>query len=260
MLRRPAAVAGLFYPAAPELLDRQLAAWLDAGPAPGVPPKALILPHAGYVYSGAVAAAGYARVLPLRGRVRRVVLAGPAHRVWVRGAAIPSVEAFESPLGPVALDREALESLRALDFVEVDDAAHEREHALEVHLPFLQRTLGAVRLVPIVVGDATPGQVERVLDVLWGGEETLVVVSSDLSHHLPYAEAARVDRATAGAILEAEASISTHQACGAHPINGLLRVVRRRGLRAQLLDLRCSGDTAGDRDRVVGYGAFAFHP
>ncbi|MGZ5038074.1 MAG: AmmeMemoRadiSam system protein B [Usitatibacter sp.] len=258
---RPAAVAGSFYPGDPSALAAEVAAYLAEAPAPRAPerpPKAIIAPHAGYMYSGPIAASIYARLAPLRGVVRRVVLAGPAHRVYVRGAAIPSVGAFASPLGDVALDREALAALRALDFVEVSDRAHALEHSLEVHLPFLQSVLGDFALVPIVVGDASPGQAARIFEMLWGGDETLIVVSSDLSHYLPYDSARGRDRDTARAILGLDATLVPEEACGAAPINGLLQAARGHGLSAEMVDLRNSGDTAGGLDRVVGYGAFAF--
>lgn len=257
---RPAAVAGSFYPGSPATLAVEVAAYLarvDGARAPVV--KAIIAPHAGYIYSGPIAASIYARVAPLRGKVSRVVLAGPAHRVHVPGAAVPSVEGFATPLGTVELDAEALAALRKLPFVEVSDAAHAREHSLEVHLPFLQTVLGSFRLVPVVMGDATPAQAARLFDTVWGGEETLIVVSSDLSHYLPYDAGRARDRATAAAILELDPRLDPDEACGAAPINGLLEAARARGLGAELVDLRSSGDTAGDRDRVVGYGAFAFY-
>ena len=259
---RPAAVAGSFYPGHAAALAAEVAAYLaQARPDPSgaSPPKAIIAPHAGYMYSGAIAAQIYARWIPLRGKVRRVVLAGPAHRVHVRGAAIPAARAFASPLGEVELDLEALATLRALPFVEVNDHAHALEHSLEVHLPFLQAVLGEFRLVPVVVGDATPTQAARLLDAVWGGPETRIVVSSDLSHYLPYEAARATDANTARAILGLSACLDPEEACGAAPINGLLETARRRALRPELVDLRNSGDTAGDRSRVVGYAAFAFH-
>jgi len=258
---RTAAVAGLFYPGDPQALAAEVQAYLsEARPVAAAVPKAIIAPHAGYVYSGPIAASVYARLAPLRGRVKRVVLAGPAHRVYVQGAAIPSVASFATPLGPVPLDREALERLRALPFVEVSDRAHAQEHCLEVHLPFLKAVLGDFALVPIVVGDATTEEAATLLETLWGGDETLIVVSSDLSHYLPYDTARRVDDATAEAIVHLEARLVPDEACGAIPINGLLRAARKRGLVPERLDVRNSGDTAGPRDRVVGYGAFAFSP
>jgi AmmeMemoRadiSam system protein B len=256
---RPAAVAGSFYPGETSALAAEVAGYLaDAAAAPAPAPKAIIAPHAGYMYSGAIAASIYARLAPLAGQVTRVVLAGPAHRVYVAGAAIPSTEAFASPLGAVRLDTAAIARLRPLPFVEVSDAAHAREHSLEVHLPFLQSVLGSFSLVPIVVGDARPDEMALLLDTLWGGPETLIVVSSDLSHYLPYDAARGRDRDTARAIVALEATLVPDEACGAAPINGLLRAARRRGMKAELVDLRNSGDTAGDRSRVVGYGAFAF--
>lgn len=258
---RPAAVAGTFYPGEAGSLAAEVAAYLaEAAPAPGeAPPKALIAPHAGYMYSGPIAASVYARLAPLRGIVTRVLLAGPAHRVYVRGAAIPDVDAFDSPLGAVTLDRERLEQLAALPFVEVNARAHAHEHSLEVHVPFLQSVLERFTLAPVVVGGATPAQMADLLEAAWGGPETLVVVSSDLSHYHPYAVAQALDRNTTQRILQLDASLEPEEACGAAPINGLLEVARRRRLAPELIDLRNSGDTAGSRDRVVGYAAFAFH-
>jgi hypothetical protein len=258
---RPAAVAGAFYPADPAKLAIEVEGYLrQASPARAGegPPKALIAPHAGYIYSGPVAASAYARVAKLRGIVSRVVLAGPAHRVAVRGAAVPMAGAFATPLGTVAVDAEAVGRLRRLPFVEASDRAHALEHSLEVQLPFLQAVLGEFLLVPIVVGGASPHEVAAMLEEVWGGNETLIVVSSDLSHFLPYGAACRRDRATAEEILRLEPQIESEEACGAAPVNGLLEIARRRHLEPELLDLRNSGDTAGGRDRVVGYASFVF--
>jgi len=257
---RPAAVAGTFYPASSAELRRQVDELLDAPPAAvaGSAPKALIAPHAGYVYSGPIAASAYAQVSPHRDRIRRVVLLGPVHRVPVRGLALPGVQRFATPLGEVGLDAQAIASLRGLPQVIESPLAHAAEHSLEVHLPFLQRLLGDFLLVPLAVGDATAEEVAEVLERLWGGDETLIVVSSDLSHYLPYDTARRTDRATVDRLLSLDVRLDHEQACGATPINGLLLAARRKGLKAELLDLRNSGDTAGDRRRVVGYAAVAF--
>ncbi|MEO8102954.1 MAG: AmmeMemoRadiSam system protein B [Betaproteobacteria bacterium] len=258
---RPTAVAGAFYPGSARVLAAEVGALLDgattAPPSPHLP-KAIIAPHAGYIYSGPIAASIYARLTPLRGRIRRVVLIGPAHRVWIRGVALPGVAAFASPLGAVEIDAGAVAAIAALPQVSVRADAHAREHSLEVHLPFLQAVLGTFQLVPLVVGEATPAEVAEVLDALWGGEETLIVVSSDLSHYLDYRSAQAIDGETARAILSLEPLRSHDQACGATPINGLLELAQRRGMQVEQIDLRNSGDTAGDRARVVGYGAFAF--
>jgi AmmeMemoRadiSam system protein B len=258
---RPAAMAGTFYPGDASGLAAEIAAYLAEARASAdeQAPKAVIAPHAGYMYSGPIAASAYARLAPLRGTVGRVVLAGPAHRVFVRGAAVPDADAFDSPLGAVPLDRELLDRLALLPFVEVSARAHAFEHSLEVHLPFLQSVLGDFKLAPVVVGGATPPQMAQLLEAAWGGPETLVVVSSDLSHYHPYDVARTVDRRTVERILKLDAALEPEEACGAAPINGLLELARRRGLAPELLDLRNSGDTAGGRDRVVGYAAFAFH-
>jgi len=259
---RPPAVAGTFYPAAPPELAREIRTMLagcERDASDQAVPKALIVPHAGYVYSGAVAATAYARIAPARATITRVVLLGPVHRVPVRGLALPGASALATPLGEVAIDTDAVERLAGLAQVTVNPAAHALEHSLEVHLPFLQSVLERFALIPLAVGDATPQEVAQVLDVVWGGAETLIVVSSDLSHFLGYGEARAADRATAEAILDLRSDITHEQACGGTPVNGLTYAARRRGLTPQLLDLRNSGDTAGDRRRVVGYGAFAFY-
>jgi AmmeMemoRadiSam system protein B len=258
---RHAAVAGSFYPGDRRALAAEVGAFLAAaaGGAGRPAPKAIIAPHAGYIYSGQVAARAFALLMPRRTSVTRVVLAGPAHRVFVRGAAVPEAEAFESPLGVVPVDRAAVERLRALPFVQASAHAHALEHSLEVHLPFLQTVLRDFSLVPVVVGDATPAEVSLLLETVWGGPETLIVVSSDLSHFHDY-EAARVlDRDTAGEILRLNPVLDPGMACGAAPINGLLALARSRGLEPELVQICNSGDTAGGRERVVGYGAFAFH-
>ncbi len=260
-VRQPA-VAGMFYPAAARELARDVGVLLAdaASAARGAPvPKAIIAPHAGYVYSGAVAASAYARLAPARGKITRVVLLGPVHRVPVRGLALPGATTLATPLGNIPVDAAAVAELAKLPQVTVSPAAHAREHSLEVHLPFLQTVLERFSVVPLAVGDATADEIAQVLEVLWGGAETLIVVSSDLSHYLGYDEAQATDRATAQAILDLRTDISHEQACGGTPVNGLTLAAHRRGLTPQLLDLRNSGDTAGDRRQVVGYGAFAFY-
>ena len=263
---RPAAVAGSFYPADPQDLREALAGHLAAAgtraPADaGRPPKMLVLPHAGYIYSGDVAGLGYAPLARWRGRITRVVLLGPVHRVPVRGLAAPTVGAFETPLGRVPLDTAALDSLRDLRQMVWSDLPHAHEHSLEVHLPFLQAVLGTgFSLVPLAVGDAGPAAVAEVLERLWGGDETLIVISSDLSHFLPYARAQTRDHATVQRILHFASDLQGDEACGAAPLNGALRAAQRHGLTPRLLGLCNSGDSAGDRERVVGYGAIAFDP
>ena len=249
----------MFYPGdARELaraVDRLLA---DATPATRAP-KALIVPHAGYVYSGPIAATAYASLKTRAQEIRRVVLLGPSHRVWFDGLAVPDrATAFATPLGEIPLDAPAIERIRAMQGVIASDEPHANEHSLEVQLPFLQRVLGAFMLVPIAVGEAEPEKTAAVIEALWGGPETLVLVSSDLSHYLDYAAARATDARTAERIAGRGRTVEPHHACGSFPVNALLRVAERRQLRADVLDLRNSGDTAGTRDRVVGYGAFAF--
>lgn len=301
-IRRPA-VAGAFYPAAPEDLVREIQEYLalvpdsvgpvgsagpvgpvgsagpvgsvgsvgpassvgpvgsagPAGPAAPTAPKALIVPHAGYVYSGPVAAYAYKRLAPFRGQISRVVLLGPSHRVPLRGIAACSADRFETPLGSLEVDTASIAKALELPQVRIVDDAHVAEHSLEVQLPFIQEVLGDVALVPFSVGDATPAEVGELIELLWGGPETVIVVSSDLSHYRDYKTASALDRATSGRILNLEYDEIGHgDACGRVPVAGLLWAARRHGLSCEILDLRNSGDTAGPRSEVVGYGAYAF--
>ncbi len=258
-IREPA-VAGLFYPEDPLLLQQQMERYLSTETPVTRCPKALIVPHAGYIYSGQIAATAYAQLLPARERIQRVILLGPAHRVAFQGLAATGALYFSTPLGVIRIDQEAMEDILLLPQVHVLDEAHREEHSLEVQLPFLQEVLQEnFSLIPLVVGEASDAEVAEVIEKLWGGRETLILISSDLSHYSDYATARRLDRNTANAIeqLNPEA-IDHHQACGRAPICGMLLAARHHGITARTLDLRNSGDTAGTRDRVVGYGAWAF--
>ena len=259
MVSRAPAVAGLFYPASPSALtdavDRMLASAAVDARAPV--PKALVVPHAGYVYSGPIAASAYARLRPAADRITRAVIVGPAHRVWVDGLVEAGADAFVTPLGSLDVD---VDALAALPSVQTSAQAHAREHSLEVQLPFVQRVLPRAKIVPLAVGHTPPEVVGRALETLWGGDETVILVSSDLSHYHPYDVARALDGETAKRIVALDSTeIPGERACGCAGINGLLWVARRKHLRAELLDLRSSGDTAGGKDEVVGYGAFAFH-
>lgn len=258
---RPPAVAGSFYPRNPDELRSAVEGYLREAPAngEGPPPKAVIAPHAGYVYSGPIAGSAFRRLASGAETIQRVILIGPAHFVPIRGLALPGHPRFATPLGEVTVQPEGAQAALRLPQVRVIPEAHAREHSLEVELPFLQVLFGDFVLVPLVAGDATGAEVADVLERLWGGPETLIVISSDLSHYLPYEAAQQTDRATADEILALGGPLQSRQACGAVPVNGLLEVARRRGLVPELLDLRNSADTAGDPSRVVGYGAFAFH-
>lgn len=260
-VRQPA-VAGSFYPQQGAILAQDVRAFLAGVPAhvhtPAATPKAIIVPHAGYIYSGSTAALAYAQLTAARHSIRRVVLLGPAHRVAVRGLALPGDDFLATPLGEVEVDQDAVTQLMQLPQVVVSRNVHAQEHSLEVQLPFLQTVLDDFKLVPLVVGDASPAEVAEVLELLWGGPETLLVISSDLSHFLPYGAAQQVDRQTTEAILNLSGPLTHHQACGGTPINGLLLAARQHGLQPQLLGQCNSGDTAGDKNRVVGYAALAF--
>jgi MEMO1 family protein len=260
MTTRPPAVAGVFYPADRDRLQWQVSELLANAAAPAsVMPKALIAPHAGYAYSGGVAAAAFATLRDIAQAITRVVLIGPAHYVQVGGIAAPTVDAFETPLGRVLVDVEALSKIDDLQFVIRADAPHAREHALEVELPFLQTILPSFRVAPLVVCDALPQDVALALRRMWGGPETLIVVSSDLSHYHDYETARRLDSKTAAAIEHGDwGSLGPNEACGYLAVAGLVMETRRHGFKACRLSLCNSGDTAGSRDRVVGYGAWLF--
>jgi len=278
---RSPVVAGLFYPGDAAELRRTVRRFLGEAPAwpdDRPPPKAVIAPHAGYAYSGATAGVAFRALAgagwpgdvgsfepigPMEpidpvGSIERIVLLGPSHRIPFRGVATPGASAYATPLGEMAVDGELVAVAERLPVVAPYPAAHAPEHSLEVELPFLQELFGDATLLPLVVGDVEGDDLAQVLEAVWGGEETVIVVSSDLSHYLSYEEARRVDRATAERILAFDTPLDPYAACGAFPINGLLVAAARQGLRAELLDLRSSGDAAGDRSRVVGYGAFAF--
>ncbi|MFZ2624079.1 MAG: AmmeMemoRadiSam system protein B [Propionibacterium sp.] len=261
MSTRPAAVAGSFYPADPKTLASTVRGLLDA-----VTPatcefdpariKALVVPHAGYVYSGSTAAGGYSL---LRGRaISRVVVLGPTHRVAVRGIALPGCEAFGTPLGPLALDAGLVDAVSTLPGVSTRPDVHADEHSLEVQLPFVQLLFPKASILPVAVGEVDARTVAALLDAVWGGPETLLVVSSDLSHFHTWEQARSIDATTIGQILALDARIRPDQACGCRPLNGLLRAAVDHDLTPSLVAARNSGDTAGDRSRVVGYASFAF--
>jgi hypothetical protein len=259
---RPAAVAGAFYPGDARELGAEVDELLDGvdclEPRIGFP-KALVVPHAGYIYSGSTAAPAYDAVSAARGIVRRVVLLGPVHRVPVRGLALPDAAAFDTPLGRVPVDTQAVRSLSDLAQVVHSAPAHAMEHALEVQLPFLQKVLGDFALVPFAVGDVSAEAVAQVIERLWGGPETLIVISSDLSHYHPYEAACRIDAATMARIEGFATDLDHDEACGATPLNGLLALAARKRLSIRRLAACNSGDTAGGRDRVVGYSSFALY-
>lgn len=255
---RKAAVAGMFYPDDPAQLRAMVDGFLSQVPVRGPAPKAIIVPHAGYPFSGPVAASAYAQLAPLRDRIHRVVLLGPSHRVPLRGIAAPTSDFFETPLGNIEVEQGTLATLQELPQVGYLDSPHQLEHSLEVHLPFLQSVFDRFTLVPLVVGESSPEDVAEVLETLWDGDETLIVISSDLSHYHSYPTARELDSNTTRNIEALDyGHIGYDDACGRNPVNGLLYLAEKRGLKVTTLDLRNSGDTAGPRDRVVGYGAYA---
>lgn len=256
---RPAAVAGMFYPDSPAQLHTDIQTLLSSAPAGNTAPKAIIVPHAGYIYSGSVAASAYAQLVNARNTIKRVVLLGPCHRVPLTGLATSSADHFETPLGLVAIDHEAIKNILPLPQVVEFDLTHQQEHSLEVQLPFLQEVLEAFTLVPLVVGDASAADIHEVLELLWGGDETLIVISSDLSHYHDYTTAQAMDALTCKAIENLDGNaIDNEQACGRNSVLGLLRAAQQHSMKVTTLDLRNSADTAGNKDQVVGYGAWMF--
>ncbi|MGR9013137.1 MAG: AmmeMemoRadiSam system protein B [Gammaproteobacteria bacterium] len=256
-MNRQPAVAGSFYPSNPEQLHLMVDQYLLDAATDKKAPKAIIAPHAGYIYSGPVAASAYARLIKVSDRITRVVLIGPSHRVAFRGLAVSRAETFTTPLGNIPVDQAAIQAILQLPFVEYIEQAHTFEHSLEVQLPFLQEVLDNFDIVPIVAGDASPEQVSQVLETLWGGDETLIVISSDLSHYHEYATAQQMDKATSRIIEKLEYEhLASESACGKVPVSGLLKLARKKALEIKTIDLRNSGDTAGDKASVVGYGAY----
>ena len=256
---RPPAVAGMFYAADPDELRRDVNALLDGvAVPPGERPRVLIAPHAGYIYSGAVAAEAYARLRAWRDSISRVVIFGPAHRVPLYGVGASSKDAFDTPLGRIAIDTDEITRLLELSQVEVNARAHAPEHSLEVHLPFLQCVLSDFKIVPLIVGEAAPTEVADLTQRWWDDDATVIVISTDLSHFLDYDIARQVDSVTDKWIRGFEyESIGPEHACGCRPLNGILQFARLRGAHIERLKLCNSGDTAGSRDRVVGYASYA---
>ncbi len=256
-IRQPA-VSGTFYPGFGPALRAAVNRCLPKSSPVGQVPKALIVPHAGYIYSGPIAGSAYSLLVPGRATVRRVVLIGPSHRVGFTGVAASRVSAFRTPLGDVPVDTRSVDVLLSLPMVRVVESAHAQEHSIEVQLPFLQTALSGFAIVPLLTGSVTADEVARVLQASWDGADTVIIVSTDLTHYLPYDVAAEVDAQTASAVVNLDPdAIGDDSACGHDALRGMLLVARMNGLQVRQLDLRNSGDTAGRRDAVVGYGAFA---
>ncbi|PCJ42509.1 MAG: hypothetical protein COA71_03075 [SAR86 cluster bacterium] len=256
---RSAAVAGTFYPGDQEELISSVDTMLHAAQTNEPCPKVIIAPHAGYIYSGTVAAAVYSRLKNRKHDISKVVLLGPSHKLGFKGVAASSADKFSTPLGDIPLALDSIKFLAAMNSIGYLDQAHNQEHSLEVHLPFLQRALGSFELIPLVVGNASKENVAKILEYLWGGDETLVVISSDLSHYHEYAEAQRLDLATCKKIVSLQDNLIGKEACGCGPLNGLLHLAKQHGMIVEKIDIKNSGDTAGSKDRVVGYGAFVIN-
>ena len=260
MSARPAAVAGSFYPADQAHLRAAVDELLETNPCTSARvPKAIVVPHAGYIYSGSTAASVYNLLKPASRSITRVVMLGPAHRVRLAGMALSDSDKFITPFGEIAIDTELQNNVIKLSNLSVSEHAHAFEHSLEVQLPFLQTVLESFKLLPVVVGDASADEVATLVDRVWGQDETVIVVSTDLSHFRSYESATKFDKSTCAAILNYDTSLNGEQACGCFPLNGMLKIAVKRKMHIDLIDYRNSGDTAGSRDRVVGYGAFALY-
>jgi len=258
---RPAAVAGMFYSDDPDQLGSDISYYLQHAEAlPEPAPKAIIVPHAGYIYSGPIAASAYKQLEAIRHKIKQVVLLGPSHRVALNGIATPDADYFSTPLGNIKINRPLCEKFENYDFVQRSIAAHSQEHSLEVQLPFLQKVLNEFELTPLVVGSCNANDIAQLLDTVWNNDDTIIVISSDLSHYHDYLTATKLDQHTSAAIenLQPE-NISYDDACGRSPLNGLLTLAKQKHSSIQTIDLRNSGDTAGDKQRVVGYGAYVVH-
>jgi MEMO1 family protein len=258
---RPPAVAGCFYPADAEALSESVNRLLARADPPAIDGslRALIAPHAGYVYAGPIAASAYAVLRRESPLPRCIALLGPSHFVPFHGLALPEAEVLATPLGTVPVDPFAASLPQRFGQVLRSERAHRREHSLEVQLPFLQTVLPAgFTVLPLLVGDASPADVAEVIELLSDRPGTLVLISTDLSHYLPAEEAREVDRRTCSIVTAEDVEkLDPETTCGHHPLAGLMLAARRREWVIELLDLRNSSDTAGDPDRVVGYGAFA---
>lgn len=261
---RPPAVAGMFYPSDETTLKNDIHIYLqqahNISPHSTVTPKAIVVPHAGYIFSGPIAASAYQHLIPLKHQIKRVVLLGPCHRVAFKGLALPESDTFNTPLGNIEIDQKGIQQLASLSQIITSEQAHRDEHSLEVQLPFLQAILDDFTLIPLVVGNATAEDVAEVINLLWGDEHTLIVISTDLSHYHNYNHAKQLDRSTSDAIANLKPELIEYEdACGRNGLKGMLKVATEKHLSVDILDLRNSGDTAGDKERVVGYGAYAFH-
>lgn len=257
---RPAAVAGMFYPDDSRQCTQQVLQLLhDNKAGSSEQPKALVVPHAGYIYSGPIAAKAYNLLKPFADKIHRVVLFGPSHRVPLRGMALSTATQFATPLGLVPIDHTGYENLLNLPDVAINDEAHAFEHSLEVHLPFLQTVLSDFQLIPIVVGYCPPESVAACIKQFWGQDDCLIVVSSDLSHYLDYRTAQRIDRHTSDTIVRGEPTLQGEQACGCYALNGLLLTASENSASIECVELANSGDTAGSKDQVVGYGSYVIH-
>jgi len=255
---RPAAVAGQFYAAEPQSLLTDVLQYLaDVNQPLNIKPKALIVPHAGYIYSGPIAASAYKLIEPFATQIKQVILLGPAHRVALNGVATPAADFFKTPLGNIKINTEFCNKAEQLNFVSKNKLAHSDEHSLEVQLPFLQTILNDFQLTPFVVGDCNSSDIANLLDLFFDFNETLFIISTDLSHFHDYKTAKQKDQLTSNAIEALQADkISYNDACGRNPLNGFLSLAKQKNLHVKLLDLRNSGDTAGDKNSVVGYGAY----
>lgn len=257
---RKAAVAGLFYPKKEKELSQMVERFISEAQADDIIPKALIAPHAGYVYSGPIAGTAYAYLKKTASAYTKAVVIGPAHRLAFSGVAAPSHDYFETPLGRVLIDRETITKLESLGFVQILDAAHAEEHSLEVQIPFLQKTLPEMSLVPLLVGRIESDRLSSLIGLLAEDQTNIIIISSDLSHFEEYSHAQALDQETSRSIESLEDKrISGEAACGVYPIRGLLQYAREAGLRVKTVDLANSGDTAGSKDSVVGYGAYVFY-
>jgi AmmeMemoRadiSam system protein B len=256
---KQSAVAGMFYPDNPDELALMVSQLLADNPQQGRLPVAIQVPHAGLVYSGGIAAKAYNLIRPYLDSITRIVLLGPAHRVPLQGMAVMDAGLWQTPLGQIQIDNILSDELVREGWVSVNDQAHAQEHCLEVQLPFLQLLDGRYRILPVLVGQTPSAAVSALVAQVLEMPGTLLVISSDLSHFHPYSEACQLDRATQQQIAQLDSQITPQQACGCYALNGFLRYAQSAGLKAELLGYCNSGDTAGDKSRVVGYSSYAFY-
>ena len=258
---KQADVAGMFYPGEEASLRQMVDGFIQKALSFDLRPRAIIAPHAGYIYSGSIAGTAYKTIAAVRDQIENVIIMSPAHRFYLRGIALHMADAFATPLGNIPVNIGIVKKIKQFSSVQWEERSFIQEHGLETHLPFIQRAFKpGIKIVPMIVGECQESEVAEILESVWEDPRNFVIISSDLSHFHSYADAKKLDRNTVDLIQNLDSqSLDTEFACGHYPICGLLNLARNRKLKIKALDIRSSGDTAGSKESVVGYGSFAVY-